>query len=293
MHSCHKEATVGLLVILGVTGFIGGAMWLKGRAFGNPPTVHVAYPDVSTLKEGSPVSVSGAVIGQVETIALERPGRVIVTFNYDDALVTPTTGATARLVGVGMLGDMLIEFDPGQGPPLGADQVIEGTLVGGLLDAGGDLAAEASATLTALRQVLDTGLVGDLRRSLASAERLMDYYADRRNGPTAEVGATLRQLQAVGARLDSTMVALDAAALGARVDSTMRQAGSAAERLASLSARMDTLLLRINRGEGTLGRLVADTALYGELTRTLRSTSALVDSLAQHPERLGITVRVF
>src|SRR5690606_30754545 len=75
MHSCHKEATVGLLVILGVTGFIGGAMWLKGRAFGNPPTVHVAYPDVSTLKEGSPVSVSGAVIGQVETIALERPGR--------------------------------------------------------------------------------------------------------------------------------------------------------------------------------------------------------------------------
>jgi ABC-type transporter Mla subunit MlaD len=249
MHSYHKEATVGLIVILGVTGFIAGTMWLKGKAFGNPPEVHVAYADVRTLKEGSPVSVSGAVIGQVESIVLERPGRVVVTFTYDDKLVTPTVNAAATLVGVGMLGDMAIQFDPGTGPALGSDQVIEGTVKPGLLDAGGQLAEQASATLASLNRLADTALVVDLRRTLGSTERLMNYLADRKVGPTAEIGATMRQLQLVSARLDSTLAGVDAAALSARVDTTLRQAGSASARLASMTARMDSLLSRIDRGE--------------------------------------------
>lgn len=293
MQSIHKEATVGLLVIIGVVGFLAGAMWLRGEALGNPPTVQIAYSDVETLKEGSPVSVSGAVVGRVESIVLDRPGRVIVTITYDDHKVKPTVNASAVLVGVGMLGDMAIEFDPGSGAPLPADQVIEGTVKGGLLQLGDELADRANATFDALNRMLDTALVLELRRTLVSSRRLMDYFADPRNGPTAEVGPTLAQLRAVTARLDTAVAAVDAAGLSARADTTLSQAGEASMRLASLSARMDTLLTRIDRGEGTLGKLVADTSLYHELTRTLHATSALVDSLAAHPERVGITVKVF
>ncbi len=292
MHSYHKEATVGLIVMLGVAGFVAGSMWLKGKAFGNPPEVRVAYADVRTLKEGSPVRVSGAVIGQVETIALERPGRVIVTLTYDDDLVTPTVNATAALVGVGMLGDMAIDFMPGTGAPLGPNQVIEGQLTPGLLDTGNQLAAQAGTALESLTRMMDTALVVDLRRTLASTERVMNYLADRQNGPAAEIAPTMRQVQAMAARLDSTLAGVDSRALAARIDTTMRQAGSASAHLASLTARMDTLLTRIDRGEGSLGRLVSDSTLYQELTRTLRATSALVDSLAQHPERIGITVKI-
>lgn len=293
MHSYHKEATVGLLVVLGVTAFIVGGMWLKGSAIGNAPRVAIAYADVQTLKEGSPVNVSGAVIGRVESIRLERPGRVLVEITYDDELVTPTTEATAALVGVGLLGDMAIDFDPGNGAPLGPDQVIEGTTASGLMDIGGKLAEQASTTLASLNQMLDTAMISDLRKTLASTQRLMAYLADARNGPTAEVGATMRQLQVTAARLDSTMAAIDAATLTARVDTTLKQAGNASDRLAGLTARMDTLLGRVTRGEGTLGKLMADTTLYAELTRTLNATSALIDSLANHPEKVGITVKIF
>ncbi len=293
MHSYHKEATVGLLVILGVTGFVAGTVWLKGKAFGNPPMVHVAYHDVRTLKEGSPVRVSGAMVGQVESITLDHPGRVIVSFTYDDKLVTPTVGASAQLVGVGMLGDMAIEFDPGEGAPLGPDQVIEGTAPSGLLDVGADLANRATTTLDRLNAMLDTSLVVDLRSTLRSSEQLMRYLADRQQGPMAEVNATMRQLQLVSARLDTTMQQVDAPALSARIDSTLRSTGDLTAGLSAMSARIDSLLGRINRGEGSLGKLVADSSLYVELRQTLRATRALVDTLSAHPERVGITVRVF
>ena len=293
MHSYHREATVGLLVLLGLTAFVVGTMWLRGSSFGNPPEVRAAYADVGNLKVGSPVQVSGAVVGQVEEINLERVGRVVVTFTYDDDLVTPTVNTQARIVGVGMLGDMVIDFDPGQGAPLEPGTVIEGTMVPGLASVGGDLANKASTALTSLNDMLDTGLVVDLRRTLGSTDELMRYLRDPSRGPTAEIGTTMRQLRDVSARLDTTLANVDAAGLSARLDTTLTNFGDLSGRLATMTSRLDSLLITINSGEGSLGKLVADSSLYVELQKTLGSTRSLLDSLAQHPERLGVTVRIF
>ena len=121
----------------------------------------------------------------------------------------------------------------------------------------------------------------------------MRYLADSRNGPTAEVGATMRQLQSVSARFDSALAGIDAPALSARFDSTLRTASELSTKLAGMTMRMDSLLAGINSGKGSLGKLASDTSLYVELQRTLGATRALVDSLANHPEKLGITVRIF
>lgn len=293
MNSYRKEATVGLFVIVGVVAFVLGAMWLRGQSWGNPPVVRAAYENIATLKVGSPVMISGVQVGRVEELQFVRVGRVIAVFTYNDDQVTPTAGATATIRGVGLLGDMVIDFDPGEGAPLGDDAVIEGTLETGLAAVGADLADQASTTLASLNAMLDTGLVVDLRRTLRSSEQLMRYLADRRDGPTAEVNATMRQLQAVSARFDTALAGIDTPALAARLDSTLRAATDLTDRLATMTARADSLVARINRGEGSLGRMVADSGLYMELERTLAATRALVDSLANHPERLGITVRVF
>lgn len=293
MNSYRKEATVGLFVLVGIIAFVLGAMWLRGQSWGNPPEVRAAYEDIATLKIGSPVLISGVQVGRVEELQFVRVGRVIVVFTYNDEQVTPTVNATAHIRGVGLLGDMVIDFDPGEGAPLPEDGVIEGTLEVGFASIGTELAGQASATMRSLNAMLDTNLVRDLRSTLRASEQLMRYLADRRDGPTAEVNATMRQLQAVSARFDTALAGLDTPALAARLDSTLHATTELTARLGAMTARADTLLARIHRGEGSLGRLVADSGLYVELERTLAATRALVDSLANHPERLGITVRVF
>jgi phospholipid/cholesterol/gamma-HCH transport system substrate-binding protein len=293
MNSYHKEATVGLLVLVGIVAFVLGAMWLRGQSWGNPPEVQAAFSDIGNLKVGSPVMISGAVVGRVERLRFERKGRVLVAFTYDDELLTPTVNSTATIRGIGLLGDMVIDFDPGTGAPLAEDTIIEGTLQPGFGEIGTELAAKAGTALTSLNAMLDTALVVELRGTLASTQQLMRYFADRRQGPTAELNATMRQLQAVSARLDTAVAGANVPALAARLDSTLTSAGALSARLAGMSARMDSLLSRINSGQGTLGKLASDSSLYVELQRTLAATRGLLDSLARHPERLGITVRVF
>ena len=293
LNSYYKEATVGLIVLVGIVLFIFGTMWLEGRAWGNPSTVTVAFSNILTLKEGSPVRVSGAAVGSVERIRLERPGRVLVTMTYDDKLITPSTNATAILIGIGMLGDMAIDLDPGAGPPLAEGTVIDGTVTKGIFDSAADLVDQASTTMTSVSAMMDTALVADLRRTLASSERLLAYLADSRNGPTAEVNATMRALQGVSTRLDSTLGAVDARALSARLDSTLRSTDQLATQLAASSAQVDSILSAIRRGEGTLGKLAADSGLYVDLRRTLQATSDLIAEIAKNPGKIGVTVKLF
>jgi phospholipid/cholesterol/gamma-HCH transport system substrate-binding protein len=293
MIAYHKEATVGALVLLGVVSFVFGAMWLRGQSWGNPPELRVAYADIGNLKVGSPVQISGAVLGRVEALEFERKGRVIAVLTYDDEKVTPTTNAVATIRGVGLLGDMVIDLDPGTGTPLPSDAVIEGVMEPGFGEIGTDLAAKTATALTSFNRMLDTALIVDMRTALRSSERLMRYMSDTRIGPTAEINATMRQLQTVTARFDTTLAGIDAPALSARLDSTLRVTGDLSVRLGGMTSRMDSLLQRINSGQGTIGKMMSDSTLYVELHRTLSATRALIDSLANHPEKLGITVRVF
>ena len=56
---------------------------------------------------------------------------------------------------------------------------------------------------------------------------------------------------------------------------------------------MDSILAAIRRGEGTLGKLAADSGLYMDLRRTLQATSDLIDELAKNPGKIGVTVKLF
>ena len=293
MSSYRREVTVGGIVLVGIAAFFLGTTWLRGLSIGAADHVYVVYDDIGMLKAGAPVRVSGAPIGRVEKIELMDVGRVIVTFTYDGEKVRPTKSGTAALVAVGMLGDVAIDFDPGRGAPLTEADTLVGTTEKGLFDVGAGLAARADTVMSSLNRMLDTNMVIDLRRTLASTDRLMSYLADPRRGPAAELPATMRSLQMVSARLDSTLRALDAAALQSRVDSTMRSAGDMAARFSATSARLDSLLGKIERGDGTLGKLANDPALYDEIRKTMAATAALIDEIKKDPGKIGITVKMF
>jgi len=287
-----QEVTVGALVLVAVGLFIAGTMWLSGRSFSTAPPVVIMFPDAATLKRGSPVRVSGVTMGTVESIVLEDVGKVRVAVSLSEQ-IQPKADATARLASIGLVGDVVVKLDPGKAAePLGT-RVIQGTVEQGFTDIGASLSEKAGAVLTGLSQIEYKRLADELTTTLVTFQQLARTYANTRTGPMADLTLTMESFRTLSARFDSTLASANIARAAESADSLMNHLSQLSGDARRTSQRLDSLLAKVNRGEGSLGRLVSDTAFYDNAQKTLRSLQEFVDDLRKHPGKLGVTVRVF
>ncbi len=289
-----QEVTVGGLVLIGAALFVAGTMWLGGHTFSSGKSaVTISFTDAGTLKRGSPVKVSGVLLGNVQRIDFLEYGKVLVHAGLDPR-VKPKRDAAARLSTIGLVADAVINFTPGvAADPLPADTVIVGTVDRGLMDTGSELGKEAKEVLHGLTEVQFKKLSEELSKTLGSFQRLADVYSNTKGGPVGELTHTMESLQRVSARLDSVMES-------AKLERTLRTADSMMSNLTKLSAdarstakQLDSLLARVNRGEGTIGKFATDTVFYGNAQRLLKSLQEFLEDLRKHPGKIGITVKVF
>ena len=290
----RQEITVGALVLAGIGVFVLGSMWLSGRELStsNRP-VRVEFEDVGNLKEGSAVRVSGVQLGSVQEIEFVDVGRVLVTLSVDPR-IQPRTDAVAEIASVGLVGDVQILFHPGKSAqPLTPDAVLRGTTAKGFMDIGSSLGDDVRTTLASFREVANKQLSEDLHRTMVSLQRLLNRYSNTSEGPVLELTRTLESMQRLSARIDTTFQGPALERALTNLDSVSLKVGRLTDQFAGTSARLDTLLGRVNRGEGTLGRIVTDTLMYAELTSLSASLRAFVDDLRKNPGKITVQVKVF
>jgi len=288
-----REALVGSIVLAGAAVFVVGTMWLGGKSFGKDNLVPVRFTDIGNVKSSTPVKVSGVQVGKVNRIVFESVGSVRV----DLALTQPvplTRSASATIEAVGVLGDVEIVLDPGtDSVPLATGEFIEGRTapgMGGMLNELGD---QARAVMVGAQTLLNQRTADDLHETLKAMQRLMSVYADTRSGPTAEMTKLMVSLQTVSARLDSTLSNPHLVRTMENMDSATAGLTRLTSQLTSATARMDTLVSNINAGKGTLGQVATNPALYDQLTATMRSMQALIDSIQAKPGKLTVQVKMF
>ena len=288
-----QEVTVGALVVIGITLFIGGTLWLSGKSIGSEPTIAIRFPDVETLKRGSPVKVSGVVMGTVQAIEFESYGNVLVRASLDPR-VQPKRDAEAKLASTGLVADAVVNLNPGTAAePLPPGTVIPGSIERGIMSSATDLAAKANEVLANVAELTNKKLADDLSRTLDAVQRLAAIYGDRTNGPTAELTRTMADFRQMRGRLDSTLTSLNLPGRVETADSLMRNLSRLSTNLSATSARFDTLLVRVNRGEGSLGKFIADTGFYNRARETLRAVQEFVDDIRKHPGKIGINFKIF
>ena len=289
-----QEVTVGALVVSGIAIFVLGTMWLGGRSMKpGESQVQVQFADVGNLKRGNPVKVSGVSLGSVQEITFQSVGKVLVSLSLDPR-VAPKADASAEITSVGLVGDLVISFNPGTADaPLPAGTVIQGTQERGLMTVGQELAEQAKGVLTGVQDVANKQLADDLHKTLTSIQRLTDTYANTRTGPSAELTTTLQSLQGVSRRLDSTLADPAIKRTIAQTESLTVRFNKLADQLAGTGTRIDSILGKVNRGEGTAGRMVNDSTLYVQLRDLSASLKAFVDDLRKNPGKISVQVKLF
>ena len=132
-----------------------------------------------------------------------------------------------------------------------------------------------------------------LQGTLRAAQRTMEVYGNPTKGPTAEITRTLAALQGVSVRLDSTLGNPALARAITRSDTLTANLSKMTAQFASTGARLDSVLARVNKGEGTLGKFATDSGLYYDMRDLSQSMKKLIDELSKNPGKIPVTVKIF
>jgi phospholipid/cholesterol/gamma-HCH transport system substrate-binding protein len=199
------------------------------------------------------------------------------------------------------VGDAAIEFNPGKAPQrLTRNRVIIGTQAEGLTDVAQTLADRADSVLLGAQQIVNKRTADELyatltalQGTLKAAERTMRVYGNPNEGPTAQLTKTLGTLERLSGRLDSTLANPALARTLNRADTLTGNLAAMTAQLTSTGARLDTLLLNMNQGRGTLGKFTTDTGFYTDIRQLSQSMKELLDELKKHPGKVPVTVKLF
>ncbi len=294
-----REVIVGTLVLFAIVAFIFGTMWLSGRSPSSADLLNIRFADASGLKRASPVRVSGVSVGKVELIEFRDVGDVIVSVSVGDKVV-PKVDATAQIASVSLVGDYAVDIDPGTGAPLPRGTIIQGTRKLALTESAAGLTGRADTVLMGLQAMVSPEMVRQLQSTMAgleatmqSAQRTMALYGNANTGPTAELTRTMVQFRQLGARLDSTLANPGLQRTLSGSDTLTANFSAMAKSFAGTGARLDTLLSRMNAGQGTLGKLASDSSLYYGMVKLTAQLDSLMAAIKKDPGKVPITVRIF
>ena len=294
-----NELKVGLALALSILIFYIGFRYLQDLPlFKGTTEFFTTFEDAGGLVSGNTVRINGVIVGAVDQVRL-LPGDNIarVRFHIDRDIVLPHGSSTA-IGGVGALGVVRMDITLGnesaayqegatipsrEEASLGALTDVLGAPLAGQVDS---VLTGASATLGAARNLM-TGSQDELRETLVAVQggaaalndilraeqtRLsqvlegLGEFTDNLNAFTGENGDSLRVItQSLSQSLD-------------RLDHTLAS-------LESTTASIDTIIEKIDQGEGTLGLLINDPSLYNQLDSTLTTLNRILLDFERDPKR--------
>ena len=278
-----QEVGVGAFVLLGFAVFVALLLWLTGRRVGGEgERVPVVFENVAGLKKGDPVMVSGVRVGRVEGVHLERSGKVTVTLSLASD-VRPRIDASVSIAALDLLGAKFIKYSPGvREEPWPEGRTLVGTQDQELADMAQGVAQRANELLGNANSFVSPRLSEDLHNTMVATQRAMNVLADAQDGAfVKQATRTLAATERAMARVDSML----GSGTGARIDTLSANLAILTRHLGSATSAIDTMLRRMNRGEGTLGKLASDSTLYNDLHALSVSLTAFLTDLKEHPDK--------
>lgn len=288
---------IGIWIVIAVAILIFGTRYFQGLALGGTKTVVANFERVDGLIKGNSVQMRGVRIGNVADISMNPDWGVVevkMSINRDVAI---REGSVARLSGISALGDMKIEIEPG---PADNPEVADGTTIQAatpidLVEQAQQAAPEYMQTIDAillktdstmggLNQVMQDG--GDVRATLQALRDVTENLNALLEAEAATLSSTMRNFESVSANLDTlTSPDDDSASVAVSLRRSLDQLDRTLDQTQSLAASLDSILIKMNAGHGTLGLLANDPSLYRHLDSAAVNLSRMLEDLRRDPKR--------
>lgn len=263
--------TIGLVLAMTVIFMIGG----EGQFFERYYSLYANFDSISGLRIGAPVQLAGLKIGFVDNIEFPKDvndPNITVAIRAKKEFQTRIRGdSVATIETQGLLGDKFIYISVGsEAQPVIPDKGIipaEETVsifslaekAGTIMDDIGKASAAVNEMFTTLK---GTKGEGDIKASVASVRKTLEQIEKGKGFVHAIIYDP--KGEKVMSDFAETMESVRDIATGAERGSKGEMGGIIAN-LRVASADLKKVMGSIKSGDGTLGRLVSDPALYDDL----------------------------
>lgn len=297
-----REIKTAVLVIASVVLFIWGYSFLKGKAlFANYKTFYVTYTNVEGLVKSAPVTLNGLAIGKVNDIKInETDGSVVVELQITSDFPISSTSA-AVLYEPGFIGGKQIAIEPDfKNKTLAEDgQELPGELKL-------SLTASIQEKLVPLQAKFETVLV-EVEKLLQGVNSVLDKKSQENLKITlAELSKTMVEIHAASTNVNSILTDNKSDLKGvvtnfkkvstdfAKISDSLTKAdlGKTVKSFNTSLAKVDAILLDLEAGKGSAGKLLKDEELYSNLKSTTKEMELLLQDVRLFPTRY-INVSVF
>jgi phospholipid/cholesterol/gamma-HCH transport system substrate-binding protein len=304
---------------------------LQGRGFGREEMELVArFEEVGQLMEGNAVKVRGVPIGRVDGIGLDpEGGGVLITMRVRVTTNELPEDPVVILAPESMFGDWQAEIFPRtQFPDYSYAESPDPAVLPGAtlpdisrLTAVADRIAQNMASLSDrfevaftqetaenIRRAIDniqevseqlTNLVSKQQAAIDEVSANLQETTDALSRTVETVNRTFTQVENAISGDKLTNIVANAEKASLQIDSLTRELLQTSRSLRTVAATADTTLRSVGavaaglqRGEGTLGLLMQDTALFWRIVETNAELQALLRDIRANPGRY-INVRVF
>lgn len=288
MDTRTKEIQVGLTVIVAVAALIVGMLWFKNVSVSSGNVSYqVDFPSVDGLQLRDRVQVRGIRVGQVESYRI-HDGFVRVEIGVEEG-VGLGQDADIYLGTKGIVGEIVIDIDPGSGPAVPPGHVFQGRAIASIA-AMTDAADGALKQMSALAGKVDTLLTaiqdeGKLVETMQTAHEAVTRIGTLVEDNEQRLGRTLSHMETASRQLAELMESGKVEQTLEDASSSMARADSLMASLESSTAQLGEILTKLNEGDGSAAKLLNDPALYARADSTLTAVQRLTDAMRRNPKK--------
>ena len=293
-----KEFKIGIIAVLIIALFIWGYNFLNGQNLfdSNTRYFNVEYSNIAGVSKASLVTINGLKVGKVEKIKfnpdIAKRGHLVVRFSMEDDFQF-SKNSVVKIYSPSPLGGSNLAIIPDyDGEMAVSEDFLKGEIESSLFTSIGErldplqaklenVIVSADSLFQGVNEVLNKKAKSSLNRSVIDFEHTI-----------SDVRKTLRSVNKL---LDSVSVDLNSSITNtkhitenlSKVSDTLANAniGGIIRKAEMTLTSVNSLLDGINKGKGSLGKLINDDAMYTNLTNVSKELEELLREMKLNPKR--------
>jgi phospholipid/cholesterol/gamma-HCH transport system substrate-binding protein len=292
MFSISSEAKVGLFVLVGliILGYMSFRVGEYGFGLKSGYPINVVFDNVAGLEKDASVQIAGVEVGRVEEIRL-KDGKALVTMRIIPD-VRLAKDVTASIKTHGILGEKYIELIPGTKGEVFLKEGERIIRVKGqadidrLLTQIGSIADDVKMVTTSLGNVLGgeegeeslKSIVKNTRDLTANLSKIVKQNDEKFSQMTASLKDASIQMEKTFASLSAITEGINK---GKGTIGRLVKDESTIDKLNKNLASLQEITDKINEGKGTIGKLIHDEETVDNLNETLSGINRYVTKAEQ------------